>query len=113
MTGVDGSDRGIDRVVEVLNEDGLTLFDATLKNLNGTVHGLRGETGGLELVLGLSGSDPGNTLQLRVDHQGVTVGAGQDGTVFDGDLIVRQLLGVPLGLLGVIGQNEQRVVAGR
>lgn len=59
-----------------------------------------------------SGSDPGNALQLRVNHERVTVGAGKDSTVFDGNLIVRKLLGVPLGLLGIVGQDEERVVLG-
>lgn len=76
-------------MVEILDEDGLTLLDATLKDLNGLVHALGGETGSFESTVGLLSSNPGNTLQLRVNHKGVTVGVGQNSTVFGGDLIVR------------------------
>jgi hypothetical protein len=49
---------------------------------------------------------------LRVNHERVTVGAGKDSTVFDGDLIVGELLGVPFGLLSIVGKDEERVVGG-
>lgn len=108
-TTVNGGNDGVNGVLQVLNHDGLALLDSHLDGLDhlGVV-----KTGDLQVGVLLTLLQPGDTLKLRINDEGVALRVGEDGTVLSGDAIGRQLLGLPGGGLGIIGQNQERVVVG-
>merc|ERR1719161_1130359 len=53
--------------------------------------------------------DPGDTLQLRIDHQGPPVARRDDTRVLDGDTIGRQTLVHPLRDRSLIRENLERI----
>jgi len=108
-TCIYGLQDGIDRVIQVLNEDRVSLFN---RGLNGLDDLRVGQSGDLEVVLGLHGLQPCDTLELRINDQTVSGGAGKNSTVFYGHSIGWKLLGVPFGDLGRAGQDAERIGVG-
>jgi hypothetical protein len=54
-------------------------------------------------------SQPSNTLELRINNEGVSLRGRQNGTILDGHIIRRQVLVVPGGDLSRVSQNKEWV----
>lgn len=79
-------DDSINGVAEVLNQEGLSTFDSCLKHLD---HLRVGETSDFKVICLLTTFKPGDTLELRVNDEWVTIGVCQDGTIFSRHAIGR------------------------
>jgi hypothetical protein len=82
----------IDSVVKVLNHHGVSLLNGKLNSLY--QFGV-GETSDLEVGVLHTFLKPGNSLQLRIDDEGVTLRVSEDSSVFYRDLIGWKLVVVP------------------
>lgn len=99
----------IDRVEQVLKKDRLTSLNGHLNSLDEL--GV-GESSDLHVTVLLLLSQPSDTLQLGIDNEGVPLRCRQNRTVLDRHFIRRQVLVVPVGDLGRVGQHQKRVSFG-
>lgn len=105
-SSVNWSEHGIDAVQEVLNENGLSVFNGELNGLDDL---WVGESGDLEFVVSLLLFQPLDTLKLWVNNQGVSLRVSKNSTILSRHLIRWQFLIVPLGDFGIISQNNEWV----
>ena len=94
VSGYDGHEDGINVFLEVFDHDRNTVLNGSFE-VEGV--GFLGELEDEQIVFFESFLNPGDALQLRIDHQWVSFGVGEDCTVFDGDIIGGETLVVPLG----------------
>ena len=80
LPGDDWHEHGVHALVHVLDQGGVAVFDG---HLQVPVHVLRADAQLLQVVVALLFAHPGDALQLGVDHEGVALGVGEDGSVFD------------------------------
>ena len=105
LSSIDRLDDSIDLIHHVLNEDWLSRLDSELNSLD---HLGICQPSDLQLVtIGLL--DPNNTLELRINHEGVSLRVGQDSTILSGYSIWRKTVVVPSCFDSIINQNIQRI----
>mmetsp|Transcript_33102 Transcript_33102/g.52018 ORF Transcript_33102/g.52018 Transcript_33102/m.52018 type:complete len:705 (-) Transcript_33102:2068-4182(-) len=103
-----GVQHGVDRLAQVLDEDGPAVLQGGLQLAEDV---LLAQANNLQVPLGrlLHAADPGDALQLGVDHERPPRARLHDGRVLSGHLVCRQAVLLPHSNVSVLGDELERV----
>lgn len=77
-SSINGLQDSINAVLQVLKENGLSRLNSELNSLD---HSLVAQTSDLEIIFLFFFSDPGNTLELRIDDKRISLRVSKNSTV--------------------------------